>query len=594
MDIKLAPNPLCAEVQSLSFKKIATLIGENGSGKSSILQEIFNSKMNRDDYHDIRIVCFSSGQNESFSEPFTRYLHREREIEKPINLSCFYYDKLLSKLLIFLATSLFPKGLVRNFLRKNRYVDEEYVAESQYDDQSTTLNFRFSVPRKYVERVQKALEEEEEGGKSILRSTPFFRSLESFIEMNVDASYDFSEPLSPVTVELTARKLIAASYAHSSPGENDTGARDVSNDNPTVRFFTQASDDDYFINRSKLLLTLRGGIELDQLSDGEYQILFIFALVDLFDSPETLFLFDEADSHLHYKNISKLWKTFKSIDGKVITTTHLLDSITANSPEEIKVVTDGKISEERNKLDQIIRRLDVLSNASFYEYDVCSMVDHIALLDDCNDWEIFVRLAHKKGLNCEDLMNVHALKKTSSYGSISEEFAKGKFDWVEGFKRCQAITTSNIFLICDADVAKIEYDKQNGVRVTGKNIRNKIRKLVEKTPLKLFLLAWKRREIKNYLLSYTALKQYGVIGLVNNDDIPRKDYLAKHDPGDNDSIRRMKAKDVVNPLINDPDGLSFDKLQSYINHIPAEEISEDIVNMYNFIVGKLRCYRLRK
>jgi hypothetical protein len=34
-------------------------------------------------------------------------------------------------------------------------------------------------------------------------------------------------------------------------------------------------------------------------------------------------------------------------------------------------------------------------------------------------------------------------------------------------------------------------------------------------------------------------------------------------------------------------GLDFDKLQAYIDLIPEDEISEDITNMYNFIIGKL-------
>ena len=34
-------------------------------------------------------------------------------------------------------------------------------------------------------------------------------------------------------------------------------------------------------------------------------------------------------------------------------------------------------------------------------------------------------------------------------------------------------------------------------------------------------------------------------------------------------------------------GLDTDKLQAYIDLIPPAEISEDITNMYNFIIGKL-------
>lgn len=47
-------------------------------------------------------------------------------------------------------------------------------------------------------------------------------------------------------------------------------------------------------------------------------------------------------------------------------------------------------------------------------------------------------------------------------------------------------------------------------------------------------------------------------------------------------------KEVIDPLINTEGlGLDPDKLQAYIDLIPPQEISEDITNMYNFIIGKL-------
>ena len=117
---------------------------------------------------------------------------------------------------------------------------------------------------------------------------------------------------------------------------------------PEVAFFTQAADNNYFIDKSRCKLVFNSNIELDQLSDGEYQLLFLYALIDLFDSDSTLFLFDEADSHLHYKNVEKLWALLHGIKGHAITTTHLLDSISAkeNRIEHLKVVEKGRISED--------------------------------------------------------------------------------------------------------------------------------------------------------------------------------------------------------------------------------------------------------
>lgn len=105
---------------------------------------------------------------------------------------------------------------------------------------------------------------------------------------------------------------------------------------------------------------------------------------------------------------------------------------------------------------------------------------------------------------------------------------------------------------------------------------------------KLLLLTWKRREIKNYLLSHTALSHHNVLAAINNADIALRNHLQPNNPGDNDDIRRLNAKDVIDPLINTKGvGQDIAKLQAYIDLIPPAEISEDITNMYNFIIGKL-------
>ena len=59
----------------------------------------------------------------------------------------------------------------------------------------------------------------------------------------------------------------------------------------------------------------------------------------------------------------------------------------------------------------------------------------------------------------------------------------------------------------------------------------------------------------------------------------------------NDGLAQLssnKVKGILDPLINvDGNGLDLEKLQAYIDLIPPAEISEDITNMYNFIIGKL-------
>ena len=67
-----------------------------------------------------------------------------------------------------------------------------------------------------------------------------------------------------------------------------------------------------------------------------------------------------------------------------------------------------------------------------------------------------------------------------------------------------------------------------------------------------------------------------------------RNHLKPNDPSDNDDIRHINAKSIINPLINtDGVGLDRQKLQDYVDLIPPEEISEDIANMFEFIKENL-------
>jgi ABC-type branched-subunit amino acid transport system ATPase component len=587
MELILAPNPLHDQPQTLNINKVATLIGENGSGKSTILQSIFSEGLNGGGHAHLRTVCFSSGQNESFSKHFNEHVKKIRRRGKSMVLSSFYYDKTWSKLLVFLATALVRDGKTRTFLLEKGYAKESQ--DINRDDISSKLSFSFRVDRRYAQRVQDALKKEEVGEKGTLRQTPFYRSLESFVEELIDREYLFEEKLSTKTIELSSYDLLSVKFARINPDE-DLDEVDFGDD-PSISFLTQAVNGN-FINKRSFKLKLLGNIELDDLSDGEYQLLFLYALIDLFDAPNTLFLFDEADSHLHYKNVEKLWPLLHSIQGHAITTTHLLDSISAkeNRIEHLKVVEHGRINED-NKIKQLISRLSVLSRAKSVEFEVCGKLPNIALLDDYNDWIIFTKLASRAGLDVNRLATVHAMKKSSSYASANETFGKGKIDWLHGLSKIESpLVTTKIFLICDRDEAALDWNAANGVQVNGQVYRDLLNAIQwpRGTNVSPYLLAWKRREIKNYLLSYTALSHHNVLAAINNPDIAQRNHLQPNNPSDNDDIRRLNAKSVIDPLLNTEGiGLDTDKLQAYIDLIPPAEISEDITNMYNFIIGKL-------
>lgn len=577
MQIILPQNSLYHNEQTTIFEKVTVLIGENGAGKSSILQSIFNNRLRDSGYfHHKKIVCFSSGQNEKYSKSFSEYLAKERQANRGLNLGCCYYDKPWSSLLIFIAT-IVKKGFVRDFLTKKHYVD---LSANGNDDISTTLKVNIRVEKAYINRVNDALKEEENGIENTFRTSGYHQTLESFIHTIIDDDYEFEAPLKNHMISLTSDNFFNPSFAISESQFFE----------PIITFFTQAADNDYFFDKKSMQLIFKNNLSLNDLSDGEYQILFLYSLLDLFDSEETLFLLDEVDSHLHYKNIENLWSALHNIKGHTLTTTHLLDSITAplNSFENLKIVDKGMIKEQ-DKIKTIIERLSVLSRMKSIQFDVCCKLKHIVLMDDYNDWTIFLALAKRKGMNTELLSDLHIIKQASSYGSINETLGKAKFSWINSLLSSESEKkTKNIFLICDRDEAKINFN-HDGVSVSGKEYTKIISQIKNNNKeINVHFLAWKRREIKNYLLSYTALSEYNLLKNINNDEIAVKDYLKADDPADNKAIRDLDVKILIKQIMDsDSVGLDKHKLELYVNQIPPTEISEDIENMYNFIVSQL-------
>ncbi|MBU1013189.1 MAG: ATP-binding protein [Bacteroidetes bacterium] len=607
ISLPLPVNILHTQPQTLEFDKIATFIGGNGSGKSTILKSIFDEKLNGTSYQNYKIVCFSSGQNESYSNNFSEYLNTERAKKKALNLDCFYYDKLWSMLLIFLATASNHEGLVRTFLKQNNY-----VIENEFDeDKSTKLSFNVKVDKSYTNLVKQALEDEAKGESDIITNKAYHRTLHNFINSLITDGYKFEKPLKQQSIQLNQDVLSSVSF------ETDEYASFDS----MVMFFTQAADNDYFIIKDSFNLTFTKVkddeenkiLGLEELSDGEYQLLFLYALIDLFDTSNTLFLLDEADSHLHYKNIDKLWNVFNKTQGAIITTTHLLDSIAKAGPNNLRVIENGKV-DNTNSPFKLIQRLETLSDLEAAQYKVVSMYKYIVVMDHVHDWEIFKLLVRRKLITDADsekrinkkLSEFICVSVSSGYrddcGNINM-FGDNKINWLKNYERALEKLQSKaekVFMICDRDDFPISLLGTPKCRFlpkiknfTPKNPKNKKK---EKSNIlsETALLAWRRREIKHYLLSFTSL---GDDCTKINEHLLEANRLKQNVNGDvdirgkfNDSLARLKSKpikELVDSRINvDGEGFCIRKAQTYVNTMPKEEISDDIIYMYNYLVGE--------
>src|SRR5690606_5006439 len=138
-----------------------------------------------------------------------------------------------------------------------------------------------------------------------------------------------------------------------------------------------------------------------------------------------------------------------------------------------------------------------------------------------------------------------------SYATANETFGKGKIDWLYGLSKIESpLITTQIFMICDRDEAALDWNAANGVQVNGQVYRDLLNAIRWQQGMRVtpYLLAWKRREIKNYLLSYTALAHHNLLGQINNGDIAQRNHLQPNNPGDNDDMRRLNVKDIINPL----------------------------------------------
>lgn len=590
MELTLAPNPLHNQPQTLRIEKVATLIGENGSGKSSILHSIFKKQI--DEPSDaLQLICVTSGQNENFSSYFHRKitLLRAKKDISDLDYSCLFFTQKDVRFLVFIAYTFKNTGLVSNFINTHRALRDRI---------SIKLKFKIAVPDGYLRNVQQDQKAEaEDYDHPSIRKRPFNRRLDSFLEKveslpDLDTLLETGRNLRPTEVEVTSEQLF--------------NIFDGSRDDAT-KFFIEGSYNEYFFSSSEMLLYLTDNIEFSLLSDGEYQFLFIASLIDLFDSASSLFMFDEVDSHLHHKNVELLWDVLKKTKGKVITTTHLVDSIAENEFDSLFLVEDGQIKNEQ-KSQKLLERLKILSKSKVVELEIASKLNNICLIDYYNDWKIFELLATQKGLDWTPLSSINPIAKSSSYSAAGDSFGASKIKWLyelrdmkDYIRGCNADKygkavpihdhkVTNVFLVCDRDeLPEANIHAQSGVKVVGVDFPDKFN-LGLPCPERInsYLLTWKRREIKNYLLSHAALSHHNVLAAINNPDIAQRNHLQPNTPGDNDDIRRLNAKTVIDPLINTEGiGLDMDKLKAFIDLIPPAEISEDITNMYNFIIGKL-------
>lgn len=193
------------------------------------------------------------------------------------------------------------------------------------------------------------------------------------------------------------------------------------------------------------------------------------------------------------------------------------------------------------------------------------------------------------------MQQIHYIKCSAGFNSYADRFGNSKLDWVDSFKKHHKEPfTKSIFLICDRDNLSVNDVLDNGL-VTDSEATGRRKRIQLKGNKYAYLMSWKRREIENYLLSHTMLSAHGKLEEINQNIAP-VNQLQEGNPGDNDDVRNLDVKTMLQPLYlkdglafvpTDESGVDYNKLSAIIAEIPENEISNDIVNIYNFIKGKI-------
>jgi len=572
-------SKLVEDEQTLDLRSgLVTFIGENGCGKSSILEAIFKKYIEDEDY---KVICFSSGQNELFSELFNqhkkenrRYLNQKDET----SINSFFFDSNWVRMLLFWSTTFKPKGLVRKYLLEKQYI----LTDDLKDDISSTLEFKFRIKKDYVDKIKHEIEKEAETNpfaegydfnQSQLRKTSFHETLEKIVEVfGLDFDFQNNDKLIKRSLIFDSKKAFEV-FTHK-------------NINKIFTFWALATNGwTANTNLPECKLKFKNDLEFSSLSDGEYQLLSIYAILDLFDSSNTVFLFDEIDSHLYYENIGKMWSALKSASGKIVTTTHISDSILQNEIDNIRLIEKGKVESDLT-IKELSKRLSNIVGKDTYEFDVASCIKKIVLIDDHVDWLIFKKLAYKKlgDIVEETFEQLTPIKRSSSFKTTDETFGKGKLLFVEDFKRNLNTNsiTEDIFLICDRDDLPLT---QIGMDLTVR-IHNDFKTLKSFTApgglaVTTHLLSWKRREIENYLISPSMLKHFNKLHELQNKITLLN--LTENNTLDNSlDIKDLDSKFLLHPLYKQ-NGFDERKLDQIIERIPVTEISDDIELMFNYL-----------
>lgn len=579
---------------------LTVLVGTNGSGKSSFLERLFFDNIlgnitNQTPFANC--VVYSSGVNESFSPLYQKHInvlyqkslqivsdHQSGEL----NLKGKYY---FSKEWVpfLLLVSIF-------FAKANSNVTKWM---NHFSIKAVTFDFEVYLPSAFRSKLKQANKNIEEGRADYgFESSQLVKFLNSLCGVQLDEILTQSKVKlswgSREQIESNPNSVLSAAL-YRQLFDSGLFASIDQTINPVNKFFqmmqviSSGGTRSKFIPLEKAKITFnREGqlIEINDLSDGEFQILLNSALLDLFDAQNSLFLLDEIDAHIHPTIIKDIWSSFDNINGFAFTTSHNLLTISNTNYNRIIFLEDGTIiSDLARKVTLVDDICGTLFGGPVFK-SVLNSIEHIVLIDDYNDWEIFKSLMKKKGKDFSKLESRLLIFKKPSGTSRNDRptLIKSKMDFVDELKKVaedakvnpDQVRMKNVFLLCDSDSY---ISNAEGLDISTINLTIRTKKIA------VHSIIWNRRYIESYLISPTARTHYDNVSSENFSWGELDEFGNIVETILNETNRkRIKCKSVIRSFIESGDGFDCNLMNEYVSRMSCDEIDPYLELVFNKIV----------
>ena len=133
------------------------------------------------------------------------------------------------------------------------------------------------------------------------------------------------------------------------------------------------------------------GLDVKSLSEGEKKLLLIKAIIDVLGNENSLFLFDEPDSHLHISRKKEVKKYLDKSNHFSILTTHSPALLHSVKDENVRILSNGDDGLEVIPAEKV-KAIEKLSEGAFTLMDATlafATTKDILLVEGTNDYKYF-------------------------------------------------------------------------------------------------------------------------------------------------------------------------------------------------------------